>query len=747
MALRATFLSILVVVCTGDGKTARAWVPESCVVLNEVMYNPAGSDLLNEFIEVFNLSETDPVDLTGWAVGEPGYTDEIVALEGVPILGPRQYAVILDPDYADSSHIYNPLPQETLRLTVANRRYLGRQGLSNSTPETLVLVTATGETVASHTYSLGNEEGHSEERISPYRGEGADNWAESEGANGTPGRRNSVTERAILQIPDTEVPAGQVVGVPLRVLGANDLFMLDLELVFDPSIASIEFVEPGGFLAQGDVPVALMDTVLTAGRVKLSICRLGAGMGGAYGDGTFAIAHVRMLEEDAEATPLEAERVRLRDSHLRLLFSESHGGILALPILRVLRISPPDGAVNAIATSPVRITFDDGPAVPVTPASFFLDAGGRRPGVIEYDSTSHTATLMPDEVLNGEELYTATVSRAVGLTEELVWSFTTSVLGDIFDLDDPRDENPYDDLLGDGWVDGDDLAVLGYFYGTTSEDTAWTVLPDLNRDRVVDGRDLAVLARMYGRKSVHWRAAARPSGSDASASVPLIHLRYDARPVAAGERVQVTGEVEAARALYALHVDLTFDREAFELGALEKGPLLGEDPHLALVYRDTHAGLSIGITRLGSIGGVDGTGCAVRLHFVAHRNATPSFSLSHVAFIADDLTVKRSGGRGAETVSEAEPASPDPVRFELAQNGPNPFNTETEIRYILPHRAHVTLSVYNAAGRRLCILVNGSRTPGEHTIRWNAEDASSGPYFYRLKADGLSRTRKMMVLK
>ena len=519
------------------------------------------------------------------------------------------------------------------------------------------------------------------------------------------------------------------------------------QLVFDPSVVQFESVEVGGLLAQGDAPVALMDTVLTGGRVKLSLCRLGMSTGGVYGDGTLAVAHFRMLEEHAGTTPIEAERVRFRNSRLRLLFSESRGGVLVLPILRILRVSPPDGAVNAITTAPVRVTFDDLPAAPVTPATFFLDTDGEMPGAIGYDSTSHTASLVPDRVLSGDDVYTVTLDRAIGLAENRVWSFTTSLLGDIFDLDDPRDEDPYDDYLGDGWVDGDDLAILGYFYGTTSKDTAWTVLPDLNRDQVVDGKDLAVLARMYGRKSAHWRAAARPSGSDAAASAPLIRLCYNARPVAPGERMQVVGEIEAARALYALHIDLAFDREVFELVALDKGPLLGEDPHLALIYRDTHAGLSIGITRLGPIGGVDGTGCAVRLHFVAQRNAMPSFSLSHVAFIADDLTAKRSNGPGTETLSEAEPASPDPVRFELAQNCPNPFNTETEIRYTLPHRAHVTLRVYNAAGRRLYTLVNESRTPGEHTVRWDAENASSGPYFYRLEADGLSRTRKMMVLK
>ena len=759
MALRAMFLCVLVGIFAG---TIRAAGPESYVVLNEVMYDPAGSDLLNEFIELFNISETDPADLTGWEIGEPEYTDAIVASEGAPILGPRQYAVVLDPDYGDSSHTYDPFPSGALRLTVANRSYLGRQGLSNTTPETIVLMDGQGQVVASHTYAVGNKEGRSEERISPYDG----SWVESERENGTPGERNSVAQVGIVRVSDRDISIGKVAGVPLRVLGANDLFMLDLELAFNPSVVRFVSIETDGFLKQGGVPVALVDTVLSYGRVKLAMCRLGIGAGGAYGDGPFAIAYFRMIGEESWWTSLKVERVRLRDSSLRLLFSESHSAVLSVPIIRATRVSPPDGAVNVIATAPVRATFDGGPAAPLTGSAFFLDAGERVPGALEYDGASYTATLTPDDVLRSDAIYAATLTRSIGLANDFTWSFTTSILGDIFDLDDPRDENPYDDYLGDGWVDGDDLAVLGYFYGSTPEGTRWNVLPDLTRDRIVDEEDLAALARMYGRKSVHWRGSTRPvsegihrrqeTGRDPFSPTapgtfgierPKVYLRYDPRMVVEGDRIEVTADVEAARALYALHIDLRFDRGAFELDTVKGGPLLGGEPHLALVHRDTQKGLSIGITKLGPVRGVAGTGCAVKLCFTARRNTRASFSLSHTAFISDDLSVCRSSERDRETATYSPSLSSGPPAFELSQNRPNPFNRETEIRYALPHRAYVTLRVYNATGRLICALVDGRKDPGVYAVRWNADDVSSGPYFCRLEADHLKVTRKMMVLK
>ena len=88
----------------------------------------------------------------------------------------------------------------------------------------------------------------------------------------------------------------------------------------------------------------------------------------------------------------------------------------------------------------------------------------------------------------------------------------------------------------------------------------------------------------------------------------------------------------------------------------------------------------------------------------------------------------------------------------LGQNTPNPFNPTTLISYSLPAREHVTVSVYDAAGRLVRTLVNETRGAGAHDVQWDGRDdagvtVGSGVYFYRLSAGSFTESRKMVMLK
>jgi hypothetical protein len=94
-----------------------------------------------------------------------------------------------------------------------------------------------------------------------------------------------------------------------------------------------------------------------------------------------------------------------------------------------------------------------------------------------------------------------------------------------------------------------------------------------------------------------------------------------------------------------------------------------------------------------------------------------------------------------------------PADFALDQNYPNPFNPSTTIRYGLPFKSDVHLSVYNLSGERVAELVNGKQDAGFHEARWST-DLASGIYFTRLEAVSVDnprashlQTRKMLLLR
>jgi hypothetical protein len=88
-----------------------------------------------------------------------------------------------------------------------------------------------------------------------------------------------------------------------------------------------------------------------------------------------------------------------------------------------------------------------------------------------------------------------------------------------------------------------------------------------------------------------------------------------------------------------------------------------------------------------------------------------------------------------------------PVQAMLAQNYPNPFNPSTVIRYGLPAKAHVTLTVVNTLGQPVATLVNAEVGPGFHEVRFNAEGLAAGVYFYRITAGGFVQTNKLVLLR
>jgi len=99
-----------------------------------------------------------------------------------------------------------------------------------------------------------------------------------------------------------------------------------------------------------------------------------------------------------------------------------------------------------------------------------------------------------------------------------------------------------------------------------------------------------------------------------------------------------------------------------------------------------------------------------------------------------------------------------PVRYFLHQNYPNPFNPNTIIKFDLPARSQVEVSIYDVNGKLVKKLINDQKEAGYHSVEWNGTDAygrkvSSGIYFYRISAKNLRngsefiQTKKMVLLK
>ncbi|MCF8261345.1 MAG: T9SS type A sorting domain-containing protein [Melioribacteraceae bacterium] len=90
------------------------------------------------------------------------------------------------------------------------------------------------------------------------------------------------------------------------------------------------------------------------------------------------------------------------------------------------------------------------------------------------------------------------------------------------------------------------------------------------------------------------------------------------------------------------------------------------------------------------------------------------------------------------------------LKYELFDNYPNPFNPVTTIRFSLPafDNLHTTsLRIFNILGEQVAELVNSELSPGVHTVTFDANNLSSGIYFYRLETTSFSELKKMILIK
>jgi len=86
-------------------------------------------------------------------------------------------------------------------------------------------------------------------------------------------------------------------------------------------------------------------------------------------------------------------------------------------------------------------------------------------------------------------------------------------------------------------------------------------------------------------------------------------------------------------------------------------------------------------------------------------------------------------------------------KFILHPCFPNPFNSSTEAYFELPAASHISLRIYDTAGRVVATLVNGWRDAGRHATTFDGSSLASGMYLYHLRAGNHTATGKMMLLK
>jgi len=111
----------------------------------------------------------------------------------------------------------------------------------------------------------------------------------------------------------------------------------------------------------------------------------------------------------------------------------------------------------------------------------------------------------------------------------------------------------------------------------------------------------------------------------------------------------------------------------------------------------------------------------------------------------------KNGQRIRSGFSDEEEYFPGVIEFD-SQNYPNPFNPETTISFTLPKGSHVSIEIFNVKGQKIKSLVHDIFLNGSHRVVWNGTNddnqaVGSGVYFYRIKTNENTVTKKMILIK
>ena len=305
----------------------------------------------------------------------------------------------------------------------------------------------------------------------------------------------------------------------------------------------------------------------------------------------------------------------------------------------------------------------------------------------------------------------------------------------------------------DAKVDFNDFVVLVQAFGTSSGETGYDLMADLNGDDKVNFADFLLFSQDFGKEAVD-----APSALRATKPVVLEGVNQDAQVslgvvgnARMGEELTLTATLSQSESVQGWGLSVKYDPEQYEFvdAVAPQENLLtsqGGSTPVFLVHQDGEGQVSVAnAVSEGAAGSGEGVLAVLRFRPKGEFEQGMFEVYDGILFDTNQL----SNRAYADAALEVRMV---PTAFALAQNYPNPFNPETTITYDVAEGSPVRLEVYNVMGQLVHTLVNEQQAAGRYRVVWSGMDAqsrqvASGVYFYRLQTEGFSAVKKLMLLK
>jgi hypothetical protein len=326
-----------------------------------------------------------------------------------------------------------------------------------------------------------------------------------------------------------------------------------------------------------------------------------------------------------------------------------------------------------------------------------------------------------------------------------VASISGYLLGDV--------SNAVSTCQGNNVVNAADISLLGAHYGATlsgpgdpltcldvgpTSDSSTSGRPQ--PDGVVEFEDLLMFALNYTGAS--GPASARPVAPHPAAT-NAVALAVPPLP-AVGETFEVAIQGKGAGNLQGMTVSFSFDQNVVQQIGVSQGELLARQAVPAAVF-SPHVG-RVDLALLGTGAPLSGEGELARVRFRVRAAGDPAITLGAID--------ARDGANHKQTMGPPEASGPTVTRArtELLAAFPNPFSSSLTVALSLAEEQHVKLAVFDAAGRRVSTLLDGTERAGQRMVPWDGRDNSGaalrpGYYVVRFQAGQVVQNRRVWLIR
>ncbi|MCZ6635257.1 MAG: FG-GAP-like repeat-containing protein [bacterium] len=291
------------------------------------------------------------------------------------------------------------------------------------------------------------------------------------------------------------------------------------------------------------------------------------------------------------------------------------------------------------------------------------------------------------------------------------------------------------DANDDNRADLADFGILATYFGASgfaSESPAWGA--DFNGDGVVNLADFALLQSNFGEEGLGSAVPAKPALSPAR----ILLVRDAIRDVL---------RVEGAEHLVGFSADLILSGESDSKVEVEVGSAWGNRKPMVLTRtfkRRGETGVRISMVLPKGVAGFSGEGDLAWLDTPGRQ-----IRLENIQVLDVDGSMAFAAGTPLTVLDRSLGL---PIRSELLQNHPNPFNPTTTIPFAVSTPSDVLLIVYSPLGQEVKTLVFEAMEPGYHRVTWDGRDnlgrsVASGIYLYRLVVGDFVDVKKALLVK